>query len=101
MDDNDSDPNASLFPLFNFDALKQGFPSNPVNITFSESLLKPPQDITIARTPVVPEIVTPQPANKKRGRKSSKKSVDSKSSFATIKEILEDDQAGMPMLTDV
>ena len=73
--------------------------NNPINNTFNESLLRPPQGINIIRTPVV---AAPEPANKKRGRKSSqKKSIDSKSSFVTIKDILEDDKTGVPMLNDV
>lgn len=103
-DDKESETNTSSFPLFNLEALKQGFPNMPnlhplsLHVPSTTDIFRPTEAFK-PKENIEPE---PQPGPKKRGRKPKKKtSKDFDSPEATMKDILENEQTGIPMEADV
>ena len=97
MEHNDSDTNSSLFPIFNFAALKQ--PNKLLHSNFNTNDLKLSEDLIISADLNKRESRT---LNKKRGRKAKRTTTpDDDISKMTLKSILEDDRAGIPTEADV
>lgn len=98
MEEHDSEPETSSFPLFNLDALKHAFPQVPMFNLFNLGAPQPHESF-LEKTAKVSK---PPPVKKKRGRKSIGKKKMSKDDFqTTLKDILENDQVGVPMAEDV
>ena len=97
LDDNDNDNNVSSFPLFNFAALNDSFKGE-----FTRNLINE-EDLKLLDLPEVKKQRTDTNAHiqRKGRRKSKKKSFDLDENKVTIKDILDNDQVGEPMESDV
>ncbi len=98
MEEHETEEAPTSFPLFNFAALKKSFKDTPIetattkaDLQFStDSLLKPPNDS---------ELFAFEKKTRSRGSKTKRKQKDDNE--LTIKDILENAQAGIPMESDV